>query len=205
MHDAIKDELSRQFTYHQQQQLRQQITDSLTKDADWDLPPEMLERQSQRELERAVMELQSSGFSDAAIRAHSNRLRQNSRETTARALKEHFILERIAEENEIEAEPEDYDHEIMMIAMQRSESPRKVRARLEKRGQMDTLRNQIIERRVIELITEHAKITEKPFERPEDDTEALDHAAGGESKEADIPEAMHGGDAESLRQPEERS
>ena len=49
------------------------------------------------------MELQRSGFSDEEIQAHENALRQNSTVSTARALKEHFILERIAEEEEIDA------------------------------------------------------------------------------------------------------
>ena len=80
--------------------------------ANWDLPPGLLQRQSQRELQRAVMEMQRSGSQDDEIHAYENDLRQNSRVATARALKEHFIFERIAEEEEIEATDEDYEHEI---------------------------------------------------------------------------------------------
>ena len=50
------------------------------------------------------MELRpAASAEDADQRAHANFLRQNSQESTAKALKEHFILERIAEEEEIEA------------------------------------------------------------------------------------------------------
>ena len=94
----------------------------LTEAADWELPPDLLQRQSRRELERAVLELRRSGFSDAEIRAHENELRQNSAASTARAFKEHFILERIAEEEKIDAEPDDYDDEIRLIAAQSGES-----------------------------------------------------------------------------------
>ena len=110
------------------------------------------------------MELQRSGFSDEEIHAHENALRQNSTVSTARALKEHFILERIAEEEEIDADEEDYEAEIRLIAAQSDESPRRVRARLEKSGSMDVLRNQIIERKVIELILEHATFKEVPYQ-----------------------------------------
>ena len=58
--------------------------------------------QPARELERAVMELRRSGFSEAEIRARENQLRQNSTAGTATALKEHFILERIAEEEKVD-------------------------------------------------------------------------------------------------------
>ena len=164
LRDAIRDQLARQLEYEQHRRAREQITAALTVAADWELPPAMLQRQSHRELQRAVMELQRSGFSDEEIRAHENALRQNSAVTTARALKEHFILERIAEEEKIDAGEEDYEAEIRLIAAQSGESPRRVRARLEKSGSMDVLRNQIVERKVIELILEHATFKEVPYE-----------------------------------------
>jgi len=187
LRDAIKDQLERQLEYDQHQRAREQITAALTVAAGWDLPKEMLERQSRRELQRAVMELRRAGFNDDEIRAHENELRQNSMASTAQALKEHFILERIAEEEEIDVEEEDYAGEIALIASQSGESPRRVRARIEKSGQMDVLRNQIIERKVIEMILEHAKFKEVAYQFGETEAEAIDQAAGG--RQSDIPEA----------------
>jgi len=188
LRDAIKDQLKRQLEYEQHQRAREQITAALTVAADWELPPDLLERQSHRELERAMMELRRSGFSEGEIRAHENRLRQNSRVSTARALKEHFILERIAEEEEVEADDDDYQNEINLIAAQSNEAPRRVRARMEKGGMMDVLRNQIVERKVIELILAEARFHEVPFAFATADAEALDHTAGGRT--SDIPRAQ---------------
>ena len=58
---------------------------------------------------------------------------------------------------------------------------------MEKAGSMDVLRNQIIERKVIEKILEVAEFKEVPFEFERSDAEALDQAAGGHGDE--IPEA----------------
>ena len=187
LRDAVKDQLERQLEYEQHRRARDQITAALTVAAGWELPPELLERQSDRELERAEMELRRSGFSDDEIRAHENELRQNSRATTARALKEHFILEQIAEEEQIEIEEKDYDREISLIAAQSRESARRVRARMEKGGTMDVLRNQIVERKVIELILGQAQFKEVPYEFERADAMAIDRAAGGH--QSDIPEA----------------
>ena len=203
LHKAVEADLKRQLEYQQQQHARKQITAALTESANWDLPPTMLRRQSGRELERAVLELQRNGFSDAEIRAHENELRQNSAASTARALKEHFILERIAEDEEFEADADDYQKEIVLIAAQSGESPRRVRARLEKGGLMDALRNQIIERKVIELVLEHAQFKDVPFKPEGTDTEAIDQAAGGEDEPA-IPEAKHAEEAQALRTSPER-
>lgn len=195
---AVRDDMERQLVYHQERQVRQQITGLLTMTADWDLPTDLLRRQARRELERAVLELRASGFNDDFIRAYQNQLRQNSEASTARALKEHFILERIAEEEKIDAEPGDYEEEVRRIAVQSQESPRRVRARLEKRGQMDALRNQIVERKVIGLITAHAQFTEMPFEPFRDDTAAIDRAIGGHEAAAEIPEAKYQGESQEL-------
>ncbi len=177
---AVREELERQLNYHQQQRTRTQITELLTADANWELPPQLLRRQSQRELQRAVLELQSNGFPDEEIRRHVNRLQQNLLGSTEKALKEHFILERIAEDNDLDATPEDIEREILIIALQQQTSPRAVRAQLEKRGDMDALRNQIIERQAIELITEAANFTETDLPEDEDnDSFALSAAISG--------------------------
>lgn len=191
--DAVQKDLERQLEYAQQQQARKQISELLTESADWELPPALLKRQSARELERAVMELRRSGFSEAEIRARENELRQNSAAGTAEALKEHFILERIAEDENLEVEDGDYDREIFLMSMQSGESPRRVRAQLEKRGLMDVLRNQIIERKVMAQVEAEAKFDDESYTPPKTTTEGIPFAAGGVA--GDIPEATEGDDA----------
>ena len=56
---------------------------------------------------------------------------------------------------------------------------------------MDVLRNQVIERKVIDLILENAAFKEVPYQPEASDVEALDLAAGGGG--ADIPAAKPGG------------
>jgi len=176
---AVRKQLESQLEWHRRQQVRQQVSSALTASAGWDLPPDLLRRQSLRELERAILELRRSGFDDDSIRRHVNELRQTVMGSTARALKEHFILVRIAEEQSLADVPADYDDEIRAIAAQSGESPRRVRANLEKRGLMDVLRNQIIERKTIDLIESHATFTDVPFEFQKRDAEAVDHAVCG--------------------------
>jgi trigger factor len=154
------------------------------------LPQDLLRRQARRELERAVMEFQSAGFKEEQIQAFRNDLQQNAMASTAKALKEHFILERIAEEEKIEAEPGDYDAEIDLIAEQSDESPRRVRAKLEKRGLMDSLRNQIVERKAIEVIQSHADFKDVPYTPPKEEVIAVNYTVASGAAEA-IPSAEH--------------
>ena len=56
---------------------------------------------------------------------------------------------------------------------------------------MDSLRNQIVERKVIDSVLEHAKFKDVKFEPGGGDVEAVDLAVGG-GEESDIPVATHG-------------
>jgi trigger factor len=199
LRQAVRKQLEQRLDWHRRQRVRQQVAEALTASATWDLPPDLLKRQSMRELERAILELRRSGFDDDAIRRYVNQLRQSVMASTSRALKEHFILERIAEEESIAETAADYDEEIRAIAAQSGESPRRVRAGLEKRGLMDVLRNQIIERKTIGLIESHASFKDIPFEFEKPDADAVDHAVCGVAAgEEEIPTAVHA-EAGSLR------
>jgi len=194
LREAIRKDFARQLYYRQNQQIRRQISDALTASATWDLPPSLLKRQSARELERMTLELRRNGFSEDEIRARENELRQNSAASTAASLKEHFILERIAEDEDIDADGSDYDDEIDLIALQSGDSPRRVRAQLEKRGLMDVLRNQIIERKVIDLVRSHARFKDVPQPPDQPAVEAVEVAVAGGDEDSPIPEVTQTGD-----------
>lgn len=187
---AIRESLEQQLAYEQRRRVREQISQSLTESANWALPPDLLKRQFRRELARFVMELRSSGFSDEQIRQQENLARHELMSRTEVLLKEHFILERIAEEKQIEDEPQDYDFHIARLAASTNESPRRLRARLEKNGQIDALRNMIIEGKVIDMIIQSAKVKPVPYDKANvsDSIEAVDLAITGE-EESEIPEA----------------
>lgn len=184
--DMVLETLNRQLEYEQQQTARRQIASQLTVGANWELPPRLLESQADREFKRAIYELQASGFSTEQIVRQLNFLRQNSKTTTEQALKEHFILEAIAESEDVQVEDKDYEVEINLMAAQSGETPRRVRSQIEKEGSLDVLRNQIVERKVIKMIMDAAKFTEVPYVMEELDEEAVDRAAG--SVEETIPE-----------------
>lgn len=198
----VRSSLERQANYRQQQDLREQLTQKLIESVNFELPKELVKRQVQREVERRVLEMRSSGFDENMIRQFVNTLRQNAQKSTEQSLREHFILEQIAEEKTIEAEESDFVEEIARIAEQRGEPVRRVRARLEKSGGMDSLRNQIVERKVVDMIVEAADVTEEKVETPENENAdkmsaqaAVQHYVAGEPEE-EIPEAKYDNDAD---------
>lgn len=182
--DAVLDMLKRQHEYEQEQNIRKQITKSLLANANWNLPPALLRRQAEREVQRTILELRRNGYDDGQINVLINNIRQNSLEMTAQALKEHFILEKIAEVEGIEDAQDDYERELALIALQSGESVRRIRSRIENAGNMDILRNQIIERKVLAAIQKEAEQVEVAYEPKEKkDEEALDFSVTSKPEE----------------------
>ncbi len=152
LNEFVKTVLERRLEYTQRQVARQQVLEKIATAADWELPQDMLRRQARKTLARRVMEMKNSGMSDAQIQGRRRLLEQDVLKNTAAALKEHFVLQKVAEVEKIEIEDEDLDAEIDRIADQSGESFRKVKARLEKEDLMEALATDLLERKALDLI-----------------------------------------------------
>ena len=160
----IREVLERQVIYDQRQATRRQVLEKITASADWDLPESLVKRQVENALRREILEMQQAGFTDEQIRARQNELLQNQISTTRQALKEHFVLDKIATQEKLEVTPHDKEVEISNMAMQRGESPRRVRARLEKMGLLENLEAQILERKAVDVVLQKAIFEDTPGE-----------------------------------------
>jgi len=94
-------------------------------------------------------------------------LQQDILETTALSLREHFVLQKIAENEKIDVEEDDLNDEIERLADQSGESPRRVRARLEKEDMLEALAAEMIERKALDLILDSATYDDVPLEQEE--------------------------------------
>src|SRR5262249_4403514 len=103
--------------------------------------------------------------SEEEIRSRQRMLEQDILATTALSLKEHFVLQKIAETEKIDVDEDDIDDEIERIAEQNDESPRRVRARLEKEDLLEALAAEIIERKALDLIRDSAEYEDTPLDQ----------------------------------------
>jgi len=176
---VLSQALERHVAFEQRQKTRQQVLEKITESANWELPEELVAKQVENALRREILEMQQAGFSPREIRARENELRQRAITVTRQAIKEHFVLDKIAEQEGIDVTPADIDREIRMMAEQSGENPRKLRAKLQKSGLIENLEAQIRERKTVEFILEHAEFEDVPLEQPLVDSgtvEAVDRA-----------------------------
>lgn len=188
----VRKELESQRDFMQQQNLRKQITEVLLANSQWEMPEKLVKNQTNRELQRRALEMQRNNVSQEEISLAINALRQNASSEVTNSLREHFVLEKIGEELKIEPTETDYEGEVERIAARSDVTPRRMRAYLERTGQMDAIRNQIIEREVINRIIGEAQLEDyedKSFIRPVPKSYAVEEYLN--PPEADLPSAKY--------------
>jgi len=171
LRELLRVALDRRLDYQRNQHYRQQILETINEAAKWELPQDLLQRQARRAFQRKIMEMRSSGMSDEEIAGRQRLLERDVLRTTAMALKEHFVLQKIAEEEKIDVEQDDIDEEINRIADRADESPRRIRAQLEREDMMEALAIELIERKTLDLILQNAEYEEQPLKASEAEAE----------------------------------
>jgi trigger factor len=168
--ELIRTVLERRLEYAQRQSARQQIIAQVGDEAIRELPEDLLLRQARRALQRKVIEMRNAGMKDEEINGRVRVMQNDVYRSTALALKEHFVLQKIAEDEKLDVTDDDIDAEIERIANRGNESPRKVRAKLEKEDLIESLAAELLETKALDLILESAEFEETPLEpRDEDD------------------------------------
>jgi len=173
---ALREILERRLKTQQRQAIRREVLDQLLAETPFELPVDLVKRQEKSTLQRLVFNLRQEGLNENEIRAHEAEIRANAHESALKGLKEFFILSKIAEEEKIEVEEEDFEAEIEAIAARTDESPRRIRARVEKENLADSLATQILERKALDRILDFVNYVEVPHVE-EAAVETLDHSA----------------------------
>jgi trigger factor len=197
--ERIRVILGRRLEYTQRQVAREQVLAQIAAASTWDLPPDLLQRQARKALARKIMDMRSSGIPEQEIVARQRLLQQDTLQSTALALKEHFVMQKIAEVEKLDVDDDDLNDEIDRIAAQNEEPPRRVRARLEKEDLLDALAAEIIERKALDLVLENAEYEDVPLDRKAEEKPAA------MVEEQAVPGELHDPTAAPLKAKEEET
>ena len=175
--------LERRLEYAQRQAAREQVLEQIAAATSWELPNDLLIRQARRALQRRVLEMREAGMSDEEISSRQRLLERDVLKSTALALKEHFVLQKIAEVEKIELDDDEIQAEIEAIADQVGESARRVRAQYEREDMIETLAAQLIERKALNLVLETALYEDVPMQQEAGMSSSETQAVPGEMKD----------------------
>ncbi len=140
--------------------MREQVGEFLVEKTQLDIPAGLSQRQTDRSVARRRIAMYQAGVPEAQIEKQMDELRAKVHDQAVRDLKLFFILEKIADEREIEISEEQVNGAIAQIAQQSNKRFDRVRDELSKGDGLATLYYQLRDEQVLEALLEGAKITE---------------------------------------------
>jgi len=127
-----------------ERQAKDKLVAELIKRNEFEVPEALVERQVDIRLERGLRALAAQGMKPEAMKKMDlNRVRADQRESAVQEVKASLLLEKIAEEENIQVSDGEIDREVEALAKQSKQTPEAIRARLTRDGALDRIRNRI--------------------------------------------------------------
>jgi trigger factor len=130
----------------------------------FEVPEYVVERQIDTRLQTLFRQLGMQGVDPRQMNLDWERLREAQRERAEREVRSHFILDRIAETEKIEVSDEEIDKEIGQFAEGSGQDVAALRARLTKEGAVDSIKEQVRNRKALDFVIASAEIREEEVE-----------------------------------------
>ncbi len=160
LREAVKSGLTASVDTMLKRGVHGQIGDYLVESTELDIPEGLSQRQAERTIARRMIEMLQTGVPEAEIKKSLDEMRARAHDQVVRDLKLHFILERIAEDREIEVPEEQINAAIADIARQSNKRFDRVRDELSKGEGLAMLYLQLRDERILESLAGDAEITE---------------------------------------------
>jgi trigger factor len=152
--------------------MRGQISQYLIDNTKFEIPPALGSRQTERVVARQLVELQRQGVPDAEIQKRADELRTTAREQAAVELKLFFVLEKLAEQFDIDVSEDELNGQVAQIARAQGRRFDRVRDELMDRGTLQALYVSIRDDKVLDRLLDDAKTTEVTPEQADKEAKA---------------------------------
>ena len=164
--DGIRDQMSQQAERQAKAAMSEQVHTYLRENTKLDLPETVVAEQSLSLLQRQYSNMLMQGMTKEQIDEQMDQLRASSEEQAAEQLKAYFVMDKLADQFEIEVSEEEINGHIAYVAAMRGRRPEKMREELARDGSLTQFALQIREEKCIEKILEKATIKDVEEKKP---------------------------------------
>ncbi len=154
----IRENLEAAKEQQQKTQAHERILEELVKLHDFPVPEALIEGQMDTRLERVVRSLAAQGVDPRAVNVDWVSLRKRQRDRAVTDVKAEILLDRVATAENIDANDEEVEKEIAILAERSGESATALRARLTKQGALDRMKSKLRSDKTIEWLYRTARI-----------------------------------------------
>jgi len=162
--DSLKKELKNAVTSQEEKridsELKQRLLEKISEGIDFELPEVLIDaeidfsfRRLNDNLERSGSSLEKAGIPEAG-------LRKEFRPASEKRVKEMLILDRIAKQDQIIIDDDDLEEGYGKLAESMGQDVETVKKYYEARGQVDTLKEEMMKEKTLNYLVDHANISE---------------------------------------------
>jgi len=149
----IREGMEQERRRNAERECKDKLLTELVRRNDFEVPEALVERQIDVRLDRGLRALASQGMrSEDMKKLDFGRLRAGQRDQAVQEVKASLLLEKIADEEQIEVGDDEIDREVEALAKQTNQAPDDIRARLTRDGALDRIRNRIRNEKALDFL-----------------------------------------------------
>jgi trigger factor len=160
----VRTRLEHEAEHKTDAELRNGVLEQLVNRNRFDVPEVIVERQMNQRLNTFVRQLAGQGMDPRRLKIDWNEIRESQRERAEREVRASFILDRIAVSENIDVSEDELDQELRQIAENVGEDVAALRARLTKEETLDSIKEQVRNRKALDLVIASADMRTEEVE-----------------------------------------
>jgi trigger factor len=150
---AIREQIESERKHEAQHAAKEKLVGELIQRNDFEVPDSLIEQQIDIRIERGLRALAAQGLTAEQMKKMDlSRLRVGQREQAIHDVKAALLLERVAEEENVQVSDEELNRELESLARQSKQTSEAVRARLTRDGGLDRIRTRIRNEKTLEFL-----------------------------------------------------
>jgi trigger factor len=160
LRDSLRAQMEQQREGYRREIITNQVLDKINSNLDFDLPQEIVMRETQSRVNDIVSSNSERGISEEEIVENQEKIIQTAGEQANLSVKTSFILEQIAEAEDIKVSREELLGRVAEIAARNNTPVKKLTKQLEKQNGFGRIYNGLRIQKTLDFLRESASITE---------------------------------------------
>jgi len=153
----VRRELEEQQSTEADQKLRQSLLDALVEATDFDVPAGVVEQQLQHQLRSLQQQFQGQ-VPPELLQAEMRRMSEEGRDQAERRVREAFLLEAVAEQNDLSVADDEVDDRLAEMAASQGLDPGVMKQVAESQGWRESVRSELRDRRALDFLASRATV-----------------------------------------------
>ncbi len=160
LRQAMREQLEERINSDIQAAMRSQVQKYLLDNISFELPAKLSQRQEERTVQRRMLEMRMRGMTEEQVNQNVEQIKTGAAEEAVAELKSFFILQKVANDLNIDIDESELNGRIAMLAIQQGQRPETYKKQMQEDGSLSNLYIQMREQKAVDELIKQAKVEE---------------------------------------------